>query len=144
MCFPVYQGSGDSIVFKSQIWPQMIQLPTISDSIKKSKAPPKNLQQPVWLMWEGESSDNGVSITYKRRTAVMPHTIKERKTWKNWEWFGNKTSKICLSKFTVSSADLDRQSLPPMKNSCRFFSLDIFHLALGCIITPNKILSSYV
>lgn len=140
-CLPFYQGHGDGIVFTSYTGSQMIQLPTISHSIKNFKATPKNLQGPVQLVWEAESRDNAVSTTQERRTVARPHIIKERRTWKHWRGFGRKTSKIYLSTFS-QWCSLGEVSSPHMKKSCQFFSLNMFHLTLGCTITLKTILFS--
>lgn len=69
--FLFFQWSGDNIVFTSQIWLQMNLLPTIYHWIWKFQATPKDLQGPEWLMLDGESSDNGVSMTQEGRTAKI-------------------------------------------------------------------------
>ena len=74
-----FQWSGDNNVFKSQIWPQVILLPTIYHWIRTFQATPKALQGPAWLKWEGESSDNGVSKTLEGRSAGMPTSVEWRR-----------------------------------------------------------------
>ena len=105
-------SSGDKIVFKSQIWPQMILYQPLTFELENSKLLLRIYNGLHALGGWGQQWQWGLIITRRKDSSDACITGAEMRRQKNWRGFGKKTSTIYLSRFRVSSVAVDRGPLP--------------------------------